>query len=214
MRRKSSSNKASATSPTRPRCTTTSESCCRFRTTGSRPARRSKPRFASIRSYVEAVDALGLALEALGDDAGAVVAYEKAIALNDQRQGRFNGACVNLSAFYNRTGNPDRALEYAKKALEIDPKSDGALFQKARADERQGRLDDAVDALNRAIAINPRASAYYYVLAGVYRRLGWMDESKKALESFKRLDRESSELDKMRRGASAAAPPGTSEPRE
>ena len=43
-------------------------------------------------SYVEALDALGLALEALGDDAGAVATYEKAIALNDQRQGTFAGA--------------------------------------------------------------------------------------------------------------------------
>ena len=117
-------------------------------------------------SYIEAIDALGLALEALGDDAGAVATYEKAIALNDERHGRFSSAHVNLSAFYNRTANPDKALEFAKKALEIDPRSDGALFQKARADERQGRLDDAVDALNRAIAINPRASAYYYVLCG------------------------------------------------
>jgi tetratricopeptide (TPR) repeat protein len=165
-------------------------------------------------SYIEAIDALGLALEALGDDAGAVASYEKAIALNDERHGRFSGAHVNLSAFYNRTANPDKALEFAKKALQIDPRSDGALFQKARADERQGRLDDAVDALNRAIAINPRASAYYYVLAGVFRRMGWTDESKKALESFKRLDRESNELDKMRRGTTAAAPPAASEPRE
>ena len=45
--------------------------------------------------------------------------------------------------------------------------------------------------MNHAIAINPRASSYYYVLAGVYRRLGRMDESRKALEMFKRLERES-----------------------
>ena len=81
---------------------------------------------------------------------------------------------MNLSAYYNRTGDPDKALEHAGKALELDPKSDRAWFQKGRADERQGSLDEAVDALNQAIAFNPRASSYYYVLAGVYRRLaGW-----------------------------------------
>ena len=166
-------------------------------------------------SYVEALDALGLALEALGDDAGAVARYEKAIALNDARHGTFESAHVNLSAYYNRTGNPDRALVYARKALELDPASDRALFQKARADERQGRLDDAIEALNRAIKINPRASSYYYVLAGVYRRIGWMDESRKALDMFKRLDRESNELDKVRRGgASAPAPPAPGQQRE
>ena len=132
--------------------------------------------------------------------------YEKAIALNEERHGRFSSPYVNLSAFYNRTSNPDKALEYAKKALAVDPRSDGALFQKGRADERQGRLDEAVDALNRATSINPRVSAYFYVLAGVYRRMGWTEESKKALEMFKRLDRESSELDKKRRAAASALP--------
>ena len=37
--------------------------------------------------YVEAIDALGFALEALGDDAGAVAQYEKAVALNDAAAG-------------------------------------------------------------------------------------------------------------------------------
>ena len=88
----------------------------------------------------------------------------------------------NLSAYYNRTGDPAKALEYARKAIELDPTSDRAWFQKGRADEREGRLNEAVAALNEAIALNPRSSSYYYVLAGVYRRLGRMDESQKALE--------------------------------
>ena len=139
-------------------------------------------------SYLEALDGLGFALEALGDDAGAVAKYQEAIALNEARGGQFASAHVNLSAYYNRTGDPAKALEYARKAIELDPKSDRAWFQKAKADEREGRLNDAVSALNEAISYNPRASSYYYVLAGVYRRLGWMDESRKALEHFKRLD--------------------------
>ena len=80
---------------------------------------------------------------------------EKAIALNDERHGPFAAPHVNLSAFYNRTGNPDAALEHARKALALDPKSDRALFQKARADERQGRLDEAVDALNQRHRAQP-----------------------------------------------------------
>jgi len=150
-------------------------------------------------AYIEAVDALGFALEALGDDAAAVANYEKAIALNEQRKGSFASAHVNLSAYYNRTGDSHKGLEYALKALELDQKSDRALFQKGRAHDRLGNLDEAVAALNEAIAINPRASSYYYVLAGVYRRLGWMDESKKTLDVFSRLERESSELEKKRR---------------
>jgi tetratricopeptide (TPR) repeat protein len=161
-------------------------------------------------SYLEALDALGLTQEALGDDAGAVASYQKAIALNQQRNGHFASAHVNLSAYYNRTGDAAKALEYATKAVELDPQSDRAYFQQGRADERQGQLDAAVSALNQAIVLNPRASSYYYVLAGVYRRLGMMDESKKALDMFTRLDKETTAMDQMRRrGAEAAAPAAT-----
>jgi tetratricopeptide (TPR) repeat protein len=152
-------------------------------------------------AYLEALDALGFALEALGDDAGALAAYQKAITLNEERKGTFASAHINLSAYYNRTGNPDRALEYADQAIALDAKADRAWFQKGRAYERQGKLDEAVAALNQAIAANPRASSYYYVLAGVYRRLGWMEENRKVLEAFRRLEREASELDEKRRRA-------------
>src|SRR5207245_11079726 len=108
---------------------------------------------------------------------------------------------VNLSAYYNRTSEPEKALEYANKALELDPKSDRAWFQKGKADEGEGRLNDAVDSVNRAISFNSRASSYYYVLAGLYRRLGKMEHSRKELDMFTRLDKETSELDKMRRSA-------------
>jgi tetratricopeptide (TPR) repeat protein len=154
--------------------------------------------------YVEAIDALGFALEALGDDAGAVERYEKAAALNESRQGTFASPHVNLSAYYNRTGDATRALDHARKAIAIDPKSDRAWFQRAKADEREGRFAEAVGALNHAITLNTRASSYYYVLAGLYRRLGDVEESKKALEMFTRLERESSELDKKRRGSSSS----------
>jgi tetratricopeptide (TPR) repeat protein len=89
--------------------------------------------------YIEAIDALGLTQEALQDNSGAVASYERAIALNAERRGFFTSAQVNLSAYYNRTSDPAKALEYAKEALALDPKSDRAWFQKGKADEGQGR---------------------------------------------------------------------------
>ena len=162
-------------------------------------------------SHIESLDALGLAQEALGDDAGAVNSYQKAIALNEARHGNFVAPDVNLSAYYNRTGDSAKALELAHKALDIDPKADKAWFQKARAEEHQEQLQNAAESLNHAIALNPRSSSYYYVLAGIYRRLGKADESRKALDSFTRLDQENNELEKMRRSMSkpnGAPPPG------
>jgi Flp pilus assembly protein TadD len=150
-------------------------------------------------SYVEAWDALGFATESLGDDSAAVADYNKAISLNQARKGRFASAHVNLSAFYNRTGQPEKALEYAKTALELNPHNDRAWFQMAKAQERRGELEAAVDSANRAVQLNSHASSYYYVLATLYRRLGRTNESVQALEQFTKLDRESNALDKKRR---------------
>lgn len=155
--------------------------------------------------YVEAIDALGFAEENLGDDRAAVATYEKAVALNEQQHGSFVAAHVNLSAYYNRSGDAARALQYAEQALELNPKADTAWFQKGRAQEREGHIDDAVDSLNHAILLNGRSSSYYYVLAGLYRRLGKTEESQKALEAFTRLDRENNDIEKMRRNVSKPA---------
>ena len=63
------------------------QAASRSRTTGSRRARRSKRRSRSTRRTSKRWTRSGFALEALGDDAGAVASYEKAIALNEERQG-------------------------------------------------------------------------------------------------------------------------------
>jgi tetratricopeptide (TPR) repeat protein len=150
-------------------------------------------------SYVEAYDALGLALESLGDDAGAVANYEKAIRLNAESKGTFTGAYVNLSALRNREGNTDAALENARQALLLNPRSDRGLFQIARALERRGDLNAAVESISRAIALNSHASSYYYVLGTILRRLGRSKESQEAFESFRKLEKDSSEIDRKRR---------------
>ena len=96
---------------------------------------------------------------------------------------------MNLSAYYNRTGDHGKALDVRAPGASRSIRSPTAPgSRRAKADERRGDLDDAVESLNQAIALNPRASSYYYVLAGVYRRLGKTEESRKALEMFKRLE--------------------------
>src|SRR4029079_5901940 len=106
----------------------------------------------------EGREGLGFALEALGQDERAVTTYQKAVALNDERHGTYAAPHVNLSAYYNKTGDPAKALEHAKSALTLDPKADGALFQQGRAYDRQGNLDAAVEDVAPASALHPRAA--------------------------------------------------------
>jgi tetratricopeptide (TPR) repeat protein len=149
--------------------------------------------------FAEAHDGLGFALESLGDDDAAIASYERAAKINGERGGTFAAPHVNLSALYNRAGKVDLALEQARTAVKVNPKSDRGWFQAAKAHEKREELDAALDALNKAIAIQPQTSTYHYVLAGIYRRLGRQRESAGALAEFRRLDTEMNRLEEKRR---------------
>jgi tetratricopeptide (TPR) repeat protein len=157
---------------------------------------------------MEAYEALGFVMEAMGDDATAVALYKKAAGLNESRQGNFASPNVDLAAYYNRIGNTQLALEYARKAVAINPKSDAGNFQLGRALDRLQQWPEATEALNRAIEVNPSAASYRYVLSGVYRRLGKTKESQEQMETFRRLEKEAADFEQKRREArrNTAAP--------
>jgi len=98
------------------------------------------------------------------------------------------------------------AMEYAQKAIQLNPKSAGGNFQLARAFERQGQWAEAAEALNRAIAANPSASSYHYVLSGVYRRLGKTNEAQEQMEIFRKLEKDSTDFEQKRRESRRETP--------
>ena len=152
-------------------------------------------------TYMEAYNALGFALESMNQDVGALENYRKAIALNEERTAGFSAPYVNLAAYYNRLNEPSLALEHANLALRIEPRSDLALFQAARAYRTEKRWEEAATHLEQAISINARVSRYHYVLGLVYRRLGEARKSRGAFDVFEGLEREASELEAKRREA-------------
>lgn len=164
--------------------------------------------------YMEAFEALGFVMEASGDDEAALALYRKSAEINDARQASFASPYISLAAYYNRAGNPTLALENARKALQVDLRSDGGNFQLAKALDRLHQWPEAAEALKRAIEANPRAASYHYVLSGVYRQLGKAQESQAHLDTFQKLEKEAAEFEQKRRearlngGASPAkAPP-------
>jgi tetratricopeptide (TPR) repeat protein len=88
---------------------------------------------------------------------------------------------------YNRLNKPEQALEYCRKAIALNPKSDQALFEAARAHMAQEKLDGAAKALQSAIEINPRFPKFHYVLSTVYRKMGKAAESKSEMAAYRKL---------------------------
>ncbi len=158
-------------------------------------------------NYMEAYNALGFALEALGDDAAALESYQKAIQINEQHGARFDAPYVNLSGYYGRRGEFQTSLDYARRALELNPSSDLAYYQMAKTYRTLGDWAHAAEVLEKAIAIKPTLSQYHYVLSFAYRKLGKLEESQRALKTFKDIEEQTAELERRRRETRRASSP-------
>jgi tetratricopeptide (TPR) repeat protein len=142
-------------------------------------------------AFVKAYSNLGITMEALGDSAEALKNYTEAIQLEEQHKHRSEWPYIYLSSFYNRQNNAAQALIYARKAIEMNPRSDTASFEIAKAYRAQNKLQKSADAARSAIAINPRVAEYYYVLGLVLRELGDQKESAEALAKYAQLQQPS-----------------------
>jgi tetratricopeptide (TPR) repeat protein len=142
-------------------------------------------------SFVKAHSNLGITMEALGDTAEALKNYTRAIELEDQNKHRSEWPYIYLSAFYNRQKNAAQALTYARKAIEVNPRSDTVYFEMAKAYRTQKELQKSADAARSAIAINAQVPDYYYVLGLVLRELGNQKDSAEALAKYAQLQESS-----------------------
>jgi tetratricopeptide (TPR) repeat protein len=146
-------------------------------------------------TYAEAYNALGFTEESLDHDAAALEAYKKAIEVADKKGFKYDVPYINLGAYYNRLGNPELALQYAQKGVELNSKSDLAYYQMAKAYESRHELEQAAEALAKAISIMPSSAQYFYVLSQVDRKLGKPKESMEALQTFEKLKHEAELVD-------------------
>ena len=144
-------------------------------------------------SYVKAYSNLGITMEALGDNEAALKNYDMAIQLQDRQKQISEWPYIYLSAFYNHQKNADGGLEYARKALAVNPLSDAAYFEMAKAYRTEGEWQKAVDTLRSAIAINSQIPDYSYVLGLMLRKLGNEKESEEALAKYGQLQQPAAE---------------------
>ena len=138
-------------------------------------------------SYMKAYDNLGLTLEGMGDDKAALANYEKAFELMERQGRKSEWPYINVCAMYNRLNEPERALPYCQKAIDVNPQNDRAFFEAARAQMAQKNWEQAAKALQSAIGNNPRYAKYHYVLSTVYRKIGKAAESEREMATFQKL---------------------------
>jgi serine/threonine protein kinase/tetratricopeptide (TPR) repeat protein len=96
------------------------------------------------------------------DFAAARASLERAVALNPSNVTAYTW----LTIYHAVRGDPDTALEWARRAIQLDPLAAPAAYSELFALYTARRYTEAVECANRVLALNP---AY----AEGYRSLGW-----------------------------------------
>ncbi len=109
--------------------------------------------------YADAHAHLGLIIEAVGDNAGALESYQRAIALN-QRQGREKALPLHQAGnLLGRLGRFAEALELLTRAEKIEPRVSELRVARGRTLEQLGRSAEAEEEYRQALALDGNAMA-------------------------------------------------------
>ena len=77
-------------------------------------------------------------------------------------------------------GNPKGAIKYFKKAIELDPRSASAYFNKGMCHGEMGQYEEAISSINKAIDMYPERAVYFYGRGRVHLLSG--DKEKAAID--------------------------------
>jgi tetratricopeptide (TPR) repeat protein len=97
--------------------------------------------------------------------------YEKAISLLQKSGARFGWPYQGMARLL-LDDNPQKALELAKKAVQLEPDEPSNHLALADVYERLGNLQDAIREAQTAAITNPNDSKIHYALFKLYRQAG------------------------------------------
>jgi protein O-GlcNAc transferase len=130
---------------------------------------------------------LGIALQALGDDGGAVARYKQALVLDPANP----YAGYNFGKLRYERGAHVEAEQLLRRALRSRPDFPEARVVLACALEAQGNVQAAATELEAALRYKPEDFGALVIYAGILRRLGRMDDAASALRRALALDPQS-----------------------
>ncbi len=63
--------------------------------------------------------------------------------------------CSNISTCYNKIGEKDKAAEFIKKSVKLNPKYDKGWYRKAEIEKESGEWENAMQSFKTAQGLNP-----------------------------------------------------------
>jgi tetratricopeptide (TPR) repeat protein len=140
--------------------------------------------------YAEPRYNLAVALDDLGDTAGAIREYRALLdQLGEQSGFRLRRASTNarLGFALARSGRPGEALAYLREAARLDPANALTLVNLGGALLEQRQFQEAQQALEQAVALDPSMVDAYYNLGAAYLAGGRPLDAVRAYEAGLRL---------------------------
>ena len=127
---------------------------------------------------------LGVAMEGLGDSAGAMTQYKKALELDP----KLVEAAVNLSGDQYDKKDAAGALATAEQGLKANPKSPELLLNRALSLEALGKKDEAMAAYGAAVKAKPDDPQLHITYAEYLAGAGKRDEALTELRAAQNVE--------------------------
>jgi cytochrome c-type biogenesis protein CcmH/NrfG len=86
-----------------------------------------------------------------------------------------------------KTEKIDEGLDYAKRAIEVDPSNGMACYFLGRIRLRRNELTEALAMLEKAAQLAPQAHEVQFTLSQVYVRLNRPQDAERARAEYERL---------------------------
>lgn len=130
----------------------------------------------------------GYCLEVSGQRIEARGAYETAIKSLKETHERFSLPDQGIARLLADDA-PAEALEFAHKAIELEPNLSSNHLVIAKIYEKLGRLSEAKDELRTAERLDPTSASTHFMLARIYSKAGDREAAEAEIELFKQVNR-------------------------
>jgi tetratricopeptide (TPR) repeat protein len=137
--------------------------------------------------HIKAEDNLGLSYQALGRRDDALQAYRNAIDWQADIKTKNPGPWIDMGGLFLEANQPEKAVEYLRKAVEIAPDDPKAHQQLGKAHFNLNDLPKALIELEKAVDLAPNNAPVHYVLAQVYRKQGLQEKAKAEFDRYAKL---------------------------